>query len=88
MKITMVIKIFPEGKTCRKCTEVKEYLNNMELMGNIDRIVEAVVEDPQSEGMRLTKKHNVERAPFFVVEEDDGSTEIYTSVLMLERDYF
>jgi len=88
MKITMVVKIFPEGKTCRKCAEVKDYLRNMDLMDKIDCIVEAVVEDPESEGMKLTKKYEVERAPFFVVEEDTGSTEIYTSVLMLERDYF
>jgi len=88
MKITMVVKIFPEGKTCRKCTEVKDYLRNMDLMDKIDHIVEALVEDQDSEGMKLTKKYDVERAPFFVVEEDDGSIEIYTSVLMLERDYF
>ena len=88
MKITMVVKIFPEGKTCRKCNEVKEYLKNMDLMEKIDRIVEAVVEDTESEGMQLKRKYGVENAPFFIVEDDDGSTEVYSSILKLERDYF
>jgi len=88
MNITMVVKVLPGGESCRKCQEVKDYLNKMDLMDKIDSIVEAVTEDTESEGMKLTQKHNVQRAPFFIVEEDSGNTEIYTSVLMLERDYF
>lgn len=34
--------------------------------------------DPNSEGMILAKKHDVNLAPFFVVEEEDQATKIYT----------
>ncbi len=88
MKITMVVKILEGGESCRKCGEVKEYLTRMDLMDKIDNIVEAVVEDPNSEGMKLTQKYGVKRAPFFVVKDDDGDVEIYDSVLRLETDYF
>ena len=34
--------------------------------------------DPGSPGMLLAAEHSVDRAPFFVVENDDGSVKVYT----------
>ena len=34
--------------------------------------------DPESEGMQLAAQHNVDRAPFFIVERDGQDAEIYT----------
>jgi hypothetical protein len=78
MKITMVKKIFADGSPCKKCAEVEE---KMRLAGQLDAIDEIVVadeSDPQSLGMGLAAKYDVDRAPFFVVERDGQPTAIYT----------
>ena len=78
MTITMVKKITLDGEPCRKCAEVDEKLSAAGLTDKIDRIVIADERDQDSEGMQLAKEHSVELAPFFIVENDDGSTQIYT----------
>lgn len=44
----------------------------------IDKIVIANAADANSEGVLIAAKHNVTRAPFFVVEKEDGQIDIYT----------
>jgi hypothetical protein len=44
----------------------------------IDRVVIADEANDQSEGMLLAAEHNIDRAPFFIVERDGQQTEIYT----------
>jgi len=78
MHITMVKKIKKDGSSCRKCADVVTQLEDNNLLGRIDRIVVADERDPNSEGMILAKEHNVDLAPFFVVEEDGQDTKIYT----------
>ena len=78
MHITMVKKIKHDGSPCRKCAEVEQRLQESGLLNRIDQILIADERDPQSEGMLLAKQHQVELAPFFIVEDEDGSVRIYT----------
>lgn len=78
MHITMVKKIMKDGSPCRKCADVLTQLEENKLLDRIDQIIIADERDPNSEGMILAKEHNVNLAPFFVVEEDGQATKIYT----------
>ena len=78
MNITMVKKILKDGSPCRNCADVLRQLEENKLLNRIDQIVVADERDPNSEGMILAKKHDVNLAPFFVVEEEDQATKIYT----------
>jgi len=68
MHITFVKKILNSGELCKKCREGSERLESEGLIGSINHIAIADERDDNSEGMRLAKQHNVERAPFFIVE--------------------
>ena len=78
MNITMVKKIKKDGSPCRKCLDILRQLEENDLINRIDQIVVADERDPNSEGMILAKKHDVNLAPFFGVEEEDQVTKIYT----------
>lgn len=78
MHIKFVKKIKADGSPCRKCQDVEQRLIDGSLMDRIDQIVIADENDPQSEGMQLAREHNVDVAPFFIVEHDNGDTDIYT----------
>jgi len=78
MRITLVKKIKADGELCKKCQEVEQRLNDSDLMDRIDQIVIADERDPESEGMKLAAAHKVNLAPFFIVEDDEGNTTIYT----------
>ncbi len=78
MHITMVKKIMKDGSPCRKCADVLAQLEDNKLLDRIDQITVADERDPNSAGMVLAKEHNVDLAPFFVVEEDGQATKIYT----------
>jgi hypothetical protein len=86
MHITMVKKKLKDGSECRKCNEAMDHLRSRGLLDKIDEFVLAVEDDPQSPGMVLGERLEVERAPFFVVR--DGDTEkVYVSVLRLIQDH-
>lgn len=78
MNITFIKKIKPDGQPCRKCTEIEERLKKDKLWHKIDTIIIADERDPNSEGMLIAKQHQVETAPFFLVETDQQSIKIYT----------
>src|SRR3954462_8211885 len=82
MRITMVKKKLADGSDCRKCADATEYLRGRGLWERIDEVMWAEERNPASAGMVLGKRLGVERAPFFVVE-DDGKETVYTSVLQL-----
>ena len=42
--------------------------------------------DPASAGMLLATEHNVDRAPFFIVEQDSGTVDIYTVYFKFVKD--
>ena len=75
--ITFVKKILANGELCKKCQEVSERLSSEKLIDLIDHIAIADERDADSEGVRLANEHNVERAPFFLVENDDGKVTVF-----------
>ncbi|GAB1257355.1 hypothetical protein NBRC116494_18570 [Aurantivibrio plasticivorans] len=86
MKITLVKKILADGSPCKKCGDV---LEKLESTGNMERINEVVVadeRDPDSPGLALAREYNVDRAPFFVVEENGAPTQIYTVYLKFVKE--
>ena len=87
MRVTMVKKRLKDGSECRKCAEATEHLRARGLLDRIDEVVWALEDDPASPGMVLGARLGVERAPFFVVRDDDGET-VYTSVLQLIQKRF
>lgn len=78
MKITLVKKILTDGSPCQKCADVLEKLESGQHMRHIDEILVADERDPQSAGMLIAKRYEVDRAPFFVIEEDGKEPVIYT----------
>lgn len=86
MRITMVKKTLTGGSDCRKCAEATEYLQSRGLWDRIDDVVWAHEDDAASPGMVLAARLGVDRAPFFVVRDDDGREAVYVSVLQLVRD--
>jgi len=87
MHVTMVKKKLRDGSDCRKCAEATEHLRSRGLLDRIDEVVWASEDDPQSPGMVLGARLGVERAPFFVVRDEQGE-KVYTSVLQLVRERF
>jgi hypothetical protein len=75
--ITFVKKILADGSLCKKCQEVSDRLASEKLIDAIDQIAIADERDPESEGMRLAKQHEVTRAPFFLVENDAGEVTVF-----------
>jgi methyltransferase-like protein len=78
MKITFVKKIKIDGSPCRKCAEVQSRLEKDGHIDKIDRTVIADERDNNSEGMQLAKQYEVDRAPFFIVENDVGDPLVFT----------
>lgn len=78
MKITYVKKIKADGSPCKKCAEVTERLEKADQMKFIDEVVIADERDPGSPGMIIARDFAVDRAPFFLVENDQGEGTIYT----------
>lgn len=76
--ITMVKKIKRNGQPCSKCRDIENRLRREEYINQIDRIVIAEHDDPESEGMRLSRLYNVRVTPFFVASNENGEISIYT----------
>jgi hypothetical protein len=87
MHITMVKKRLADGSDCRKCAAITEHLKVRGFWGRIDEVVWAHEGDPESPGMKLGARLGVERAPFFVVRDEQGE-HVYTSMLQLIRERF
>ena len=85
MHITMVKKRLADGSECRKCVEASDHLRSRGLWTRVNEIVWAHENDPSSPGMVLGQRLGVERAPFFVVKDEQGEA-VYVSVLQLVRD--
>ncbi|WP_428603089.1 hypothetical protein [Sedimenticola sp.] len=84
--ITMVKKLTRDGQPCAKCRDVEARMRREGLFDQIDRVVIAQEGDLSSEGMRLAEIYQVDRAPFFLVADDNGDVQIYTVYFKLLRD--
>ena len=78
MRITYVKKILEDGSPCGKCADVDQRLNDSGQMAYIDHVAIADERDFNSEGMKLARLHQVQVAPFFLVEDDEGQTTVFT----------
>ncbi|MTI14380.1 hypothetical protein [Sansalvadorimonas verongulae] len=85
-KITMVKKIMMDGSPCQKCVQVMEKLESSGHINSISRIVEAREDDPGSEGMQLSSLLGVDKAPFFVVEREGQTPEVFTIYFKLVKE--
>lgn len=86
MQVIMVKKRLANGEPCRKCQQAEDMLRRRGLWESIDEVVVADEADPASRGMLLAKEHKVCLAPFFLVQEDDGSQVVYDSVARLAKE--
>merc|ERR1719367_613949 len=90
-KVAFVKKIYSDGSTCQKCDFVWKQIEKDGLVHKIDRTVVADERDPSSEGIVMATKHNVKRAPFFVVEDDakpEAGEKMYDVYFKLKKDVF
>lgn len=87
MHVTMVKKRLCDGTECRKCAEASATLKDRGLWDRIDDVIWAVEGEAASPGEELGRRLGVDRAPFFVVRDENGE-HVYTSVLRLIRDRF
>jgi hypothetical protein len=88
MHIQLVIKIKIDGNPCRKSAKVLDNLEKLNLLSKIDKIIAADERQPSSEGFVLANKYQVESAPFFIVDEINNSTRIYTAYYRFMQDIF
>lgn len=87
MTITLVKKILKDGSPCAKCADVLQKLEESGYMSRIDDILVADERDPNSPGMQLARQYQVDRAPFFLVDHEDGQDPvIYTVYLKFVRE--
>lgn len=78
MRITLVKKILADGSPCGKCRDVEQKLKENDQEKYLDQVLIADERDPESAGMKLARDLNVQRAPFFVVEEEGKAPEVFT----------
>ncbi|MEB8431880.1 hypothetical protein OO007_06540 [Cocleimonas sp. KMM 6892] len=83
-EIIFVKKKLATGEWCAKCIDVSNRLEKDGTLRYIDRIVVADVNDAQSEGIQLALKHNMDRAPFFIVT-DSNTTQIFDVYFKFKR---
>ncbi len=84
--ISMVKKLKADGTACRKCIDVTERLSRSGQIEQINCIIIADEQDPESEGMRLAVKHGIDSAPFFIARSADGTEQVYTTYFKFVRD--
>jgi phosphoadenosine phosphosulfate reductase len=85
MHVTMVKKQLSTGAACQKCIMAEDLLRDRGLWERIDRVVWAVEDQPESEGMQLGRRFGAEHAPFFVVRDGSGDEQLFESTLKLVR---
>ena len=86
MRITMVKKELADGSPCKKCVEVQERLESSGHVDRIDRVVIAKENDPSSAGALLADLYQVDKAPFFIVEEEGQEPQIFTIYFKLVKE--
>lgn len=86
MKITLVKKILEDGSPCKKCGDVLDKLESSGYMARIDEVLIADQRDTESAGMKLAAALEVDRAPFFVVEETGKEPVVYTVYMKFVKD--
>jgi len=86
MRATMVKKQLLSGEPCKKCVDAESLLKSRGLWSRIDEVLWAIEGEPDSAGMKLAAQYQVELAPFFVVQSDNGEARVYTSTLQFIKE--
>ncbi len=86
MHITMVKKILADGSPCKKCAEVLSKMEADDQLKFVNELLIADERDVKSPGMQLAQQLGVDRAPFFVVTQDDGTQAVYTVYLKFVKE--
>ncbi|QHG21100.1 hypothetical protein [Nostoc sp. ATCC 53789] len=88
MNITLVKKIKLDGNPCHRSANVLEHLEKLGLLERIDKIIAADEREQYSEGFVLALKHKVEVAPFFIINNADGSSRVYKAYYHFLKEIF
>jgi len=83
-RVIMVQKVLRNGTPCANSEEARAMLERDGQLGNIT-VLDADVKDFKSPGWSLAAQHNVDAAPFFVVE-DGKSARLYTMYSRLKSE--
>jgi hypothetical protein len=86
MRITMVKKVMTDGSLCKKCGEVQERLESSGHINRIDKVLIAQEGEAASEGALLADYYQVDKAPFFVVEQEGEEPKVYTVYFKLVKE--
>jgi phosphoadenosine phosphosulfate reductase len=81
-RLVMVKKRLASGEPCGKCVDAERMLKERGLWQRVDEVVWADELDPESPGMQLARKHQVQLAPFYVLHDGTGER-VLTSTLKL-----
>ncbi len=85
-KITLVKKILADGSPCKKCNDVVQRLESAGQMRHITNVIIADESNPESEGMQLAQQLDIDKAPFFIVEQAGKETAVYTIYFKLVKE--
>jgi phosphoadenosine phosphosulfate reductase len=85
MHITMIKKRLADGQPCKKCGQADEVLERRGLLDRIDEVVWAEERDADSPGMVLSRRFQVDVAPFFVVKQGEAAPAVHTSVVQFAK---
>lgn len=86
MHITFVKKITADGEACRKCADVEQRLRESGYWDSIDTVLVADERKADSAGVHMAAALGVDKAPFFVVEDDAGSIAVHTIYFKFVRE--
>ena len=84
-EILMIKKRTADGRECRKCVQMTELLKARGVWDRITRVVWAEEAEPESDGMRLGRKHRIDTAPFFILRQG-GRERVFASTLKFLQD--
>ncbi|MGK7940868.1 MAG: hypothetical protein AB4062_12110 [Crocosphaera sp.] len=88
MHIQLIKKIKLDGNPCRKSAKVLNELEALGLLDKIDEIIAADQRQPSSEGFALAHQYEVDSAPFFIVKNEQGNTQVYKAYHRFLKDVF
>ena len=83
----MIKKRLLNGDPCPKCAQTEDMLRRRGLWERVDEVVWAVEGQSESRGSVLSRRHAVDRAPFFIVRDDRGEETVFLSALQLIREH-
>jgi phosphoadenosine phosphosulfate reductase len=81
-RLIMVKKRLANGEPCGKCADAERMLKERGLWDRVDEVVWADELDPESAGVQLARKHQVQLAPFYILRDATGER-VYSSTLKL-----